>query len=95
MRSEEELFDDSDDVHSLPLNDAADGSSVQTDSAGESQRDEVNEVKKLTEKETRNVQVWRGWVLLLLFATGGALSYMTYSFLSSEEEDNHEDAVGY
>ena len=94
-KDDEECYPD--DV-SVPLNDASeqdsdDGSEQEDESLGQSQRDEVKEVEKLAQRETRNVQVWRRWVLFLIFATGGALSYMTYNFLSSEEEDNHTDAV--
>lgn len=72
--------------------------SVSTDedgasSAGESQRDLMNDVKEFASKETIKVRQWRRTALFMIFAAGVGVSYMTYAFLSSEENDNHKEAV--
>jgi cobalamin biosynthesis Mg chelatase CobN len=75
-----------------------DETSVDSSGAGDASkvaapRDEVKEVQKLAQQETRNVRVWRLIVVAMILATGALVSTFTYRFLHDEEEGNYVDAV--
>ena len=72
--------------------DADDDSSARTPGS-ESERDELKEVQKLASTETWRVVQWRRVALFMIFAAGASVSYMTFAFLDSEEDDNHREAV--
>jgi hypothetical protein len=59
----------------------------------ETQRDEVKEVRKIAEKETSRVRVWRFVVTCVLLATALAVTLTTYYSLEREEQDKFERAV--
>lgn len=59
----------------------------------EPERDELKEVRKLARAETRRVNQWRRLALFMIFVAGAGVSYMTFAFLESEEDDNHHEAV--
>ena len=62
-------------------------------SASESERDEVQEVHKTTQSETRRLHIWRGIVTFVLLLTALAVTLTTYKLLKSEQHDNFETAV--
>lgn len=64
-----------------------------TPSMGESQRDELSDVQNFASAETVRVRQWRRAALFMIFAAGVGVSYMTFAFLSSEEDDNQIEAV--
>jgi hypothetical protein len=57
------------------------------------ERDEVREIKKYTSKDTNKVRVWRAMVTCLLLATGAAVVFTSYTFLTREEEYKFKQAV--
>jgi len=59
------------------------------------ERDEVKEILKLTQKETRRVQIWRCAATGMLLLTAFAVTFTTYRFLKDEEKNNFETAVRY
>ncbi|CAB9501451.1 Receptor-type guanylate cyclase gcy [Seminavis robusta] len=56
------------------------------------ERDEVKEVLKMSEKDTRRVQLWRLAATFALLLTAFAVTYTTYRFLKREETNNFETA---
>ena len=56
-------------------------------------RDEVKEVKRMAERETRNVKMWKFMVVAIILFTGAAISLFTYMSLAGEEEQDYVDAV--
>ncbi|CAB9496705.1 Receptor-type guanylate cyclase gcy [Seminavis robusta] len=61
-------------------------------SAREEERDEVKEIQKLSQKDTRRVQLWRLAATCCLLVTALAITYTTYRFLKREETNNFETA---
>jgi hypothetical protein len=57
------------------------------------ERDEVKEVRKIAEKETHRVRLWRFVVTCVLLATALAVTLTTYYSLEREEQDKFERAV--
>ena len=75
------------DEHSVGTDEA----SISLESQGS--RDEVKEILKYSQKETKRVQTWRLLVTLALVATGVVVTMTTYRSLVDQEENNFEDAV--
>jgi uncharacterized membrane protein YcjF (UPF0283 family) len=59
----------------------------------EDERDEVQEIKKYTSKDTNKVRVWRVMVTCVLLLTGAAVVYTSYTFLRREETYKFKQAV--
>ena len=62
-------------------------------SSSESSRDELAEVKKLVDKESKNIGFWRLIVCVAIVLVGAAVTWMTHNFLSNDETNNFEKAV--
>lgn len=56
-------------------------------------RDEVQEIKRESSKDTARVRLLRVFVALGLAIMGAAVSYTAYELLVNQEEENFEDAV--
>jgi uncharacterized membrane protein YcjF (UPF0283 family) len=67
--------------------------SLTTGSNDDSERDEVKEIQKLSQQDTKRIRIWRVLVTLGLLATGVAVVASSYTFLSREEHNNFEQAV--
>ena len=50
-------------------------------------------VKKVARKDSKKVKVWKYLVIIMLLVAGGSTSFLTYSLLNGEEEDNFETSV--
>lgn len=59
----------------------------------ETARDELKEMKKIVEQESRTIGFWRLIVCLGIVVVGAAVTWMTYVFLSNDETKNFEKAV--
>jgi hypothetical protein len=56
----------------------------------EEERDEVKEIRKLAEKETGRVRLWRFVVTCVLLATALAVTLTTFYSLEMKEQDKFE-----
>lgn len=59
----------------------------------EEDRDEEQEVRNMSSKETFRVHLWRYVVTGVLLMTAVAVTFTTYSFLRRQEDDNFKTAV--
>ena len=59
----------------------------------ESSRDEEEEVRKQSEKETKRVRFWKYLVFLAILATGCSVTATTYSLLVRQEDENFRNVV--
>lgn len=57
------------------------------------ERDEVKEVRKLAEKETKRIRIWRILVSAVLLTTAIAVTVSTFAALEREEQDRFRRAV--
>ena len=55
--------------------------------------EEVNEVKKLTRKENKNVWIWKFLVVVTIMATASVVSVGSYILLRNEETDAFKTSV--
>jgi uncharacterized membrane protein YcjF (UPF0283 family) len=60
---------------------------------GDDERDEVKEVKKMSQKDTSRVIFWRFAATTVLLLTAVAVTLTTYKFLIDGEEEDFETAV--
>ena len=86
------------DVGSIDASSKQDGgisSSTTTEDfhSSEEQRDEVKEILKMTQKDTKRVIFWRFACTAALAVTAFAVTFTTYRFLKAEEKKNFETAV--
>lgn len=91
VEDDDDDFDDDDSAASY----FRDADESATQSATEEKRDEVEQVKQLTGKQTRSVQVWRMLVVAVLLVTGAAVSTATYIFLTEAKEDDYKLSVSW
>jgi hypothetical protein len=63
------------------------------DEKEEIDRDEVNEVRKMSSKDTSRIFIWRVVVTLVLMLTAFAVTFATYTFLQRQEHENFKTAV--
>jgi hypothetical protein len=63
------------------------------DNNEESDRDEVQEVRKMSSKDTSRIIVWRVVVTLVLMLTAFTVTFATYTFLRRQEHENFKTAV--
>ena len=56
-------------------------------------RDELDEIKKMAQRETTRVRVWKGILLVVLGVTAALVTAGTYRILEQEEEEDFETAV--
>lgn len=70
-------------------------STVMDEQTSEEERDEVLEVKKMSQAETRRVQLWRLATTLVLLLTAFAVTFTTYRFLKNDEKESFETAVSF
>ena len=73
-------------------NDDVSVSGYQTLSASD-ERDEINEVRKLARKDTKQVHLWRLAATFALLLTAVSVTAITYHFLKNQETSNFEIAV--
>jgi hypothetical protein len=73
---------------------------VDDDDSIQGSRDEMldgeqapTKIKAAVTKETRNVQMWRVAVILMLLIAGASTSALTYILLHGEEEEDFETSV--
>jgi hypothetical protein len=59
----------------------------------ESERDEVREVQKMSQKDTSRVRMWRFVATGVLALTAVAVTLTTYRFLIEEQRHNFDTAV--
>ena len=59
----------------------------------ESSHDEVQEIRKLSRKDTTRIRLWRIVVTLCLLAMAAAITYTTYQKLRLDQEENFQEAV--
>ena len=59
----------------------------------ESERDEVKEVRRVAQRETFNVKVWRFAMSGALLMTAMAVTFTTYKFLKNDQYEAFETAV--
>jgi muconolactone delta-isomerase len=71
----------------------SDGGTRQSADAMEQEKAEEEAVAKITERETRQVQVWRIFTLLILIAVSVVVSTITYRLLEAQDVDEFEDSV--
>ena len=64
-----------------------------TEVSGEGSRDEIQEVQKMAQKETRSVRIWRILVGLISLGAGAGVSIATFYYLDQQVEDETEDKV--
>jgi hypothetical protein len=57
------------------------------------ERDEVQEVRKMSAKDTKWVRRWRYAVTAMLLITAVVITCTTYTFLKDQEQTNFEMAV--
>jgi len=58
-----------------------------------SSRDEVEEIRKQSQKETARVRFWRALVFVALLATAVAVTATTYTLLVKQEDENFRNVV--
>jgi hypothetical protein len=56
-------------------------------------RDEVNEVRKMSSKDTNRLRLWRIVVTSVILLTAFAVTFTTYTLLQQQEEENFKTAV--
>ena len=59
------------------------------------EKEEMQEVIKMSQADTNRVKNWRLLALLALVITGLCVTIITYKLLKKEEKDNFETAVRY
>ena len=59
----------------------------------ERSRDEEEEIRKQSQKETARVRFWRTLVFLALLATAVSVTATTYSLLVKQEDENFRNVV--
>jgi len=57
------------------------------------ERDEIQEIRKQSQRETAQVRVWRIMVTLALLATAVAVTVTTYILLVNQEDENFRNVV--
>jgi Tfp pilus assembly protein PilO len=57
------------------------------------ERDEIKEVMKMSQKDTRRVIIWRFAVTIMLLVTAVAVTGITYKFLLDEQQEDMQSAV--
>ena len=62
-------------------------------SVREDDRDEVQEVERITLKDTRRLRFWRLIVTLVILLTALAVTLTTYFLLQEEQKENFESSV--
>lgn len=76
------------------IDDEDESSTVEPEPMGdEEERDEVQEVKKMSAGDTNRVRMWRFVVTGCLVATAVAVTLTTYRSLKDEQQQNFEVAV--
>ncbi|KAL7567071.1 hypothetical protein ACA910_002795 [Epithemia clementina (nom. ined.)] len=60
-------------------------------SAGENQRDEIKEVERMAQGETRILRIWRAVVGIIIMGAGALVSWGTYHYLDKQLEDETID----
>jgi len=70
-----------------------DASSEDPSTHSTEERDEVKEVMKMSQKDTRRVIFWRFVVTFMLLLTALAVTGTTYKFLADEQGEDMEAAV--
>jgi len=63
------------------------------DQSPDQERDESAEIRKLAQRETTRVRIWKVILLAIIAATAAAVTAGTYRILKQEEEDDFETAV--
>lgn len=92
---QEETMDD-DDLISIGSGESARGSAFSSSMSHDDQhnpRDEVKEVKKMTSKDNKSVNVSRLLATCALLVTAVCVTSATYLLLKDEERNNFETAV--
>jgi hypothetical protein len=56
-------------------------------------RDEVNEVRKMSSKDTSRIFIWRVVVTLVLLLTAFTVTFASFTFLQRQEHENFKTAV--
>lgn len=74
---------------------AAESNSSTTEREESTSRDEVQEIRKMSQKETTRVHIWRGFVTLALLATAVAVTATTYKLLMDQEDKNFRNVVSH
>lgn len=75
------------------IEDSSTSSDVDSSNIVQPKRNEVDEIKKLSSKDTSRVRRWRFLVTTCLLATAVAIATASYKFLASEQEAAFEEAV--
>jgi hypothetical protein len=85
---------DSHDKHTADHDDDDDDDQTST-SNNTRNKEESNqeEVAKLAQQETKNVQVWRRNVILMILAMGALVTTLTFIFLRDEDQEDFTTAV--
>ena len=73
----------------------ADGTTTETDPEPVDRRDEVDEVRKMSSKETGRLRLWRLVVTSVLLLTAFAVTFTTYTLLEEQEDENFKTAVSF
>ena len=84
--------DDVDDLDSIEHEEEM-SSSYSESFAPKTERDEVKEVKKMSQKDTSRVIFWRTAVTVVLLLTAVAVTLTTYKLLKKAQNDDVETAV--
>jgi hypothetical protein len=66
---------------------------IGTNTLREEDRDEVKEIQKMSQTETRLIRTWRVILLVLLVVTAAAVSSITYVLLKREEDAAYKATV--
>ena len=72
-----------------------DSEAENVDQPEDSEAEESTGVRKAAKKDSTKVKVWRYLVLFMLLVAGGSTSFLTYSLLHGEEEDDFETSVSF
>ena len=59
----------------------------------EMERNEIEEVQKLSRKDTRRIRLWRVVIFSVLVATAAAVTMTTYKLLKNEQVKSFETGV--
>ena len=88
------MVDDNDSEHSGSIISLEpESSNGNIDEPPEVERDEVREVRKMSQKDTALVRRWRFAVTGMLLITAIIITFVTFSFLNDQEEANFVTAV--
>lgn len=75
------------------MDDSSESGSIKHHPNQSEERNEVEEVKKMTEKENRRVFIWHKLVTAIMIATAIAITVTTYKILKGENADDYLTAV--